>query len=136
LLPLSLAVSGFLTPRRWLARAGWLAVSVILVFGILVTGSRGSMVAVIVMMLFYMYTRQVSRWMTIPLIAIFVALVFLMPDAFFSRLQTTAQTGGAGRTVVWQTGLVAFQHYALIGAGLNNFAFAYRENVGSAPLLH
>ena len=65
--------------------------------------------------------------MMIPLVAIFVVLVFLMPDAFFARMQTTAKTGGAGRLVIWQGGLVAFEHYPLVGVGLNNFAFAYRE---------
>ena len=134
LLPLALAVQGFLTPGRWLGRLGWLAVAALLGFGILVTGSRGALVAVVVMILFYMYARQVSRLMTIPLVALFIALALLLPDAFYARLQTTAETGGAGRTVVWQGGLVAFQHYAVVGAGLSNFANAYRANVGTAPL--
>jgi O-antigen ligase len=134
LLPLSLAVHGFLSPRRWLPRLGWLVVAAILVFGILVTGSRGAMVAVAVMILFYMYTRQVSRRMTIPLVAIFVALAFFLPDAFFTRMQNTLNTGGAGRTVIWQGGLVAFERHGLVGAGLSNFSNAYRENVGIAPL--
>jgi O-antigen ligase len=136
LLPLSLALHGYLTPRGWLVRLGWLSVAAALGFGILVTGSRGALVAVVVMILFYMYTRQASRLMTIPFVAIFVALSLLMPAAFFTRLQTTAETGGAGRTVVWQGGLVAFKRYGLVGAGLNNFTIAYRENVGVAPLYH
>jgi putative inorganic carbon (hco3(-)) transporter len=134
LLPLSLAVSGFLTPGRWLTRLRWLVVAGTIAFGILVTGSRGAMVAVVVMILFYMYTRHVSRLMTILLVAIFVALAFFMPDSFFTRLGTTAESGGSGRLVVWQTGLVAFERYGLVGAGFNNFGVAYRENVGSAPL--
>lgn len=134
LLPLSLAVYGFLTPRSRLARLGWLVVAATLVLGILVTMSRGSLVAVAVMILFYMYTHQVSRRMTIPLVAIFVALAFVLPNAFFTRLQTAAESGGSGRTVIWKGGLVAFEHYALLGAGLNNFPYAYREYIGSAPL--
>jgi hypothetical protein len=133
LLPLSLAVHGFLTPRRWLARLGWLAVAATLSFGILVTGSRGGLVAVAAMILFYMYVRQVSRLMTIPFVAIFVALALLLPNAFYARLETTAETGGAGRTTVWQGGLVAFENHALVGAGVNNFSNAYREN-RSAPI--
>lgn len=135
LLPLSLAVHGFLTPRSRLARLGWLVAAATLVFGILVTMSRGSLVAVAVMILFYMYTHQVSRRMTIPLVAIFVALAFVLPGAFFTRLQNAADDGGSGRTVIWEGGLVAFEHYALLGAGLNNFPYAYREHIGSAPLL-
>ena len=136
LLPLSLATTGFLAPGRWLTRLAWLAVTATIGLGILVTGSRGAMVAVAVMIVFYIYTRQVSRLMTIPLVASFVALLFLMPAAFFTRMASTADSGGAGRTVVWQGGLVAFERYPLIGAGLNNFPLAYRENVGSAPLYH
>lgn len=134
LLPLSLAVYGFLTPGRWLRRLAWLVVAAILVFAILVTGSRGAMVAVAVMILFYMYTRQVSRRMTIPLVAIFVALVFLLPSAFFARMHTTLETGGAGRTVIWEGGLVAFERHGLVGAGLDNFKNAYRESAGVASL--
>ena len=58
LLPLSLAANGFLAPGRWLARLAWLGVTATIGFGILVTGSRGSMVAVVVMIMFYMYTRR------------------------------------------------------------------------------
>jgi O-antigen ligase len=134
LLPLSLAVYSFLTPRRWLARLGWLVVAATLALGVLVTMSRGSLVAITVMVLFYVYTRQVSRRLTIPLVAIFVALGFVLPDVFFTRLQTAAESGGSGRTVIWQGGLVAFQHHAMVGAGLNNFSIAYREQIGSAPI--
>jgi O-antigen ligase len=136
LLPLSLAVAGFMTPGKWLARLAWLGVAATLTFAVLVTGSRGAMVAIAVMIVFYMYTNQIPRRMLIPLIAIFVVLVFFMPDAFFARMSTTADTGGGGRTVVWQGGLVAFARYPLVGAGLNNFSAAYRENIGSAPIYH
>ncbi|MBZ5653417.1 MAG: hypothetical protein LAO18_23395, partial [Acidobacteriia bacterium] len=106
LLPLSLAVNGFLTPRWWVARLGWLAVAATITFGILVTGSRGAMLGVAVMIVVYMYTRQVSRLMTFLLFATFVALAFFLPASFFTRIESTAETGGAGRTVVWQGGLV------------------------------
>jgi O-antigen ligase len=136
LLPLSLAVNGVLTPRRWLSRLGWLAIAGGLAFGVLVTMSRGAMVAMAVMILFYVFTSQVSRRMTIVVLAIFVGLGFAMPGVFFARLQSAADTGGAGRTVVWQGGLVAFQHFAVLGAGLNNFPYAYRKYIGGAPIYH
>jgi O-antigen ligase len=135
LLPLSLAIYGFLIPRSWLVRVRWLAVTGIIAFGILVTMSRGSLVAVGVMFLFYMYTRHVSRRMLIPVVAIFVALAFVLPDSFFARLETGAQGESSGRTTIWQGGLVAFEHYALAGAGLNNFPYAYQKNLGSSPIL-
>jgi O-antigen ligase len=135
LLPLSLAVHGFLTPRSRLARLGWLVVAATLAFGILVTMSRGSLVAVTLMVLFYMYTHQVSRRMAIPLVAIFVALAFVLPGAFFTRMQTAVESGGSGRTVIWKGALVTFEHYALLGAGLNNFPYANQANIGSTPVL-
>jgi len=83
-----------------------------------------------------MYTRRVSRSMLIPLVAIFVALAFVLPETFFTRLETAASGGGSGRIVIWQGGLVAFEHYPVAGAGLNNFPYAYRKNLGSAPMLY
>jgi O-antigen ligase len=136
LLPLALTVSYFLTPRHWLTRFAWLAVSGILAFGILVTMSRGAMVAMLVMVLFFIYSTQVSRRLIIPLVAIFVALALALPSVFLTRWETAADSGGAGRTKVWRVGLVAFEHYGLIGAGLNNFPNAYYEYVGSAPMFH
>ena len=136
LLPLAVSIHGFLTARGLARKLAWLAVDAVLVFGILLTGSRGSMLAVAVMLVFFMYTRLLSRTMMIPLMALVLVLPFLMPDAFFNRLETTVDTGGAGRTVIWEGGLVAFVHHPLLGAGLNNFSTAYRDNVGSAPLYH
>ena len=136
LLPLSLAVNGFLTPRKWLARTAWLGATVIIAFGILVTMSRGALVAVTAMIFFYMYTRQVSRRLVIPLVGIFVALAFALPGNFLTRLESAGETGGAGRTVVWQGGLVAFTHYPLVGSGLNTFSDAYQKYLGGAPIYH
>ena len=136
LLPLSLAIFGFLTPRSWFIRTGWLAAAGTIAFGILATMSRGSLLAVGVMILFYMYTGKVSRSMLIPLVAIFVALMFFLPETFFNRIETATKSGGSGRTVIWQGGLVAFAHNAVAGAGLNNFPYAYRKNLGSAPMLY
>ena len=136
LLPLSLAIFGFLTPRSWFVRTGWLAATGTIAFGILVTMSRGSLLAVGVMILFYMYTGKVSRSMLIPLVTIFVVLAFFLPETFFSRIETATKSGGSGRTVIWQGGLVAFAHNAVAGAGLNNFPYAYRKNLGSAPMLY
>ena len=136
LLPLALSIHGFLTARGLARKLVWLSVDAVITFGILVTGSRGSMVAVVVMLMFFMYTRLLSRRLMIPLLALFVAIPFFLPDAFFNRLETTVDTGGAGRTIIWQGGLVAFVRHPFMGAGLNNFGNAYRDNVGSAPLYH
>jgi O-Antigen ligase len=136
LLPLSLAITGFLTPRRWLARMTWLAVAGTLAFGILVTMSRGAVLSMIVLLMFYVFSKQVSRRMTIPLIAIFVALALAMPSVFMKRIEGAAASGGAGRTKVWRVGMVAFEHYGVFGAGLNNFSTAFEEYVGSAPMFN
>ena len=134
LLPLSLAIHRALSTRAWLARLAWLAVAGTITFGIFVTMSRGAVVAIVVMILFYMTARRVSRGMTFAIIAVFVALVFLLPNNFITRLQNAAQTGGAGRTTVWNVGWLAFKHYGLVGAGLNNFPIVYRNFVGQVPL--
>jgi O-antigen ligase len=88
------------------------------------------------LLMFYVFSKQVSRRMTIPLIAIFVALALAMPSVFMKRIEGAAASGGAGRTKVWRVGMVAFEHYGVFGAGLNNFSTAFEEYVGSAPMFN
>jgi exopolysaccharide production protein ExoQ len=134
LLPLSLAVNLALSTRGWLSRLAWLAVAGTITFGIFVTMSRGAVVAIAVMILFYMTARRVSRGMTFAIVGVFVALIFFLPNNFVSRIESAGKSGGAGRTTVWSVGWLAFKHHGLVGAGLNNFPIVYRDFVGNVPL--
>jgi O-antigen ligase len=70
--------------------------------------------------------------MIIPTVLLAILLSF-MPSIFFTRFQEAGNNGGSGRTDIWKVGWVAFKHYGFLGAGFNNFPFAYAKYAGEAP---
>jgi len=131
LLPISLSFGYFLSSRRWLAKAVLLGVMVATTLGLLVTMSRGAFVALLATLSVYLYRRK-ARWQVlVPLLVVAILLSF-MPSAFFDRFQQATESGGSGRLDIWQVGATALGHYGLVGAGLENFPFAYAQYAGQA----
>jgi O-antigen ligase len=132
LLPISLAFGYFLSFKRGLAKAGMLAALAIITLGLFVTMSRGAIVALVVMLLLYLYRLRAGIRLVGP-IAVMASLLMFMPSSFFVRFQQASANGGSGRLDIWRVGLEAFKHYGLVGAGLHNFPFAYTAYAGEAP---
>jgi O-antigen ligase len=130
LLPLSLAVGGLVLSRsRSLRIVATLAVA-ILSFALMLSMSRGALVAALAMVFVYMYRWGFNRRMLIVLVCL-ATLPFCMPHQFFTRLAVADR--GAGRFDIWTASMAAVPHYGLIGAGWNNFTVAYAEVAGNAP---
>jgi O-antigen ligase len=131
LLPLALAIAVCFSSssRKWKLTA-FLCAGLI-VYAILITMSRGALLSVVVLLFVYAVRLHLSRKI-ILLGAGLMALLLAVPSVFFSRLQEAVPTGGAGRLEIWRSGLVAFEHYFLTGAGLANFPIAYSHFAGSA----
>ncbi len=132
LLPIALAFAYFLSYKGGLAKATMLLALIVTTLGLLLTMSRGAIVALIILILVYVRHLRLGSRIALP-IAIFAILLCLMPAGFFSRLQSATKTGGAGRLDIWTVGLSALKHYGLAGAGLNNFPLAYTNYMGEAP---
>ena len=132
LTPLSLAVGLLLTDRGWLRRALLIGAVALIALGVFTTMSRGAVVALIAMLLVYLYRYRMSWRAWVP-IGVMGALLGMLPETFFSRLGQSISTGGAGRTDIWIVGLHAFKYYALAGAGLDSFPYAYGQFMGYAP---
>lgn len=132
LLPIALAFGYFLSYKRGFAKLAMLLALIVTTLGLLLTMSRGAIVAFIVLLFVYVRRLRVRLRIAMP-IAVLAVLLSLMPVGFFTRFQTAAKTGGAGRLDIWTVGLSALKHYGVIGAGLNNFPLAYTNYMGEAP---
>ena len=132
ILPFSLAIGHFANLRGWRSRGLTLAAIVIMGLAMLLSMSRGAMLALVVVFLVHFY-HQRRKW---PLIAAstlaLVMMLVFVPEAFITRIQHASSTGGSGRVYIWTVGAAMLKHYAMLGAGLNNFPVAYNQFAGYA----
>jgi O-antigen ligase len=127
ILPLSLCIGQVLASRRRLTRALFAAFSGVIATGLCATMSRGAMMGAVVMLFVYVARSNYARRRIFMLVPIFIGIVLLMPQLFFSRLAESVVSRGAGRLDIWVVGVEAFRHYPILGAGLNCFPDAFNE---------
>lgn len=133
LLPLSFAVGICLAARRGIAKLAMLGVAATMLIAITFTMSRGGLLSVFAMAVVYAYRFRLKVWaMALITTAIIAILLVAAPSLFFQRIASAVDSGGAGRTSIWRVGLVAFQHYGIVGAGLGNFPAAFDRFAGEA----
>jgi O-antigen ligase len=133
LVPLALSMGGFVLLRNRHARAIMLVAFGLISYAVLLTMSRGALVALLVMTIVYVWNmpQKLSRRLLIPAAFLGVA-VLMMLNAIVARFALAIQTGGAGRLDIWTAGFHAIKEHGLIGAGLDNFPLAYSEVAGYA----
>jgi O-antigen ligase len=124
ILPTALALTGLLRARSVGLRVVYGVTLLAMGAGIAVSGSRGGMLAVAVVLLYVMVRARTN------LLAAGVALALLgsaltLNSSIGSRFAEAAPTGGAGRLDIWHVGLIAFQEHMWIGAGFGNFPLAF-----------
>jgi O-antigen ligase len=132
LLPLSLAVGRFLTSHGRFQKMLMLGACALISFGVLVTQSRGAVLAIGVMIFIYLYRFRIKPRVVVP---IFVCLLSLgsMWNLLFTRFEKAGVSGGSGRLDIWRAGLEAIKKYGIFGAGLENFPIAYNEYARFSP---
>jgi O-antigen ligase len=133
LLPLSIAFSGFLASRRRLGKLLMLAAIVVIGLSIFLTKSRGALVALLVMIMVFLYRMRIN-WRALVAVASLGGLIAFLPSDFFTRAERAVATRGAGRLDIWVVGLHTLERYGILGAGLHNFPVAYRDFAGYAPV--
>jgi hypothetical protein len=133
LLPFSIAFSGFLASRKGLAKFFMLAAVVIIGLSIFLTKSRGALVALLVMIMVFLYRMRIN-WRALVAIASLGGLIGFLPSDFFTRAEGAVATRGAGRLDIWVVGLHTLERYGILGAGLHNFPAAYSDFAGYAPI--
>ena len=135
LLPISLGMGLFLSLKGWTTRLLSLGVVAGMSFAVLISMSRGALVALIVMALYYC-VRMRSGLRVLAIVGIFCLLLLAVPSLFFQRLTLAASTGGAGRLDIWHVGTLLAAKYGIFGTGLDNFPVRYQQYSGMAPTFH
>ena len=135
LLPISLGMGLFLSLKGWTTRLFSLGVVAGMSFAVLISMSRGALVALIVMALYYC-VRMRAGLRVLAIVGIFCLLLLAVPSLFFQRLTLAASTGGAGRLDIWHVGTLLAAKYGIFGTGLDNFPVRYQQYSGMAPTFH
>jgi O-antigen ligase len=126
LLPLSLVVGEFLGSEKVRSKLLLSFCALLIASGIFATTSRGALLAIAVMLLFYL--RKVgANWRILVPSALLGGALLLAPQYLFQRMQQSEATAGAGRVYIWQTGIAALKDYFLTGAGMENFSVIYNR---------
>jgi hypothetical protein len=135
LLPLLVALSRSLTlpDRSKRILHGFLAL--VLFVGIVMTGSRGGILATLTAVIVLAMSNPQGRRTLIKGLAAGVVLVALAwvyhPAGIADR--SVATTSSSGRTDIWRVGIAACPHYCARGAGWETFPDVYAATQASVP---
>lgn len=125
LMPLALALYQTSEAKSLKGRLIGILVCLILTIGIIITGSRGGMLGLTIIVLSFL---QKFNWKRVILIGIVISITYVVAaETVINRFAIAVESGGAGRTSIWKVGLAAVEQSPLYGYGLSNFPLAYNE---------
>jgi hypothetical protein len=134
LLPLAIAMAR-IAVRSGRGRLAHVITVVILLTGILLTGSRGGLIAAVVVLAAVVLYSGHGRGTLIGFgaaAATLVAAVLLSNPAGLGERQVT-QESSSGRAEIWEVGLSACPTYCLTGSGWGTFPVVYKMEQPSVP---
>jgi O-antigen ligase len=125
LIPLSICIQMMLTSRSKMHKILFLCVFLFVSYVVILTGSRKSLLALLIILAFY--SSHIRNKLSFGIVAFagIIVLLSMAPDYLVMRLNLADR--GAGRLDIWQVGIEALRRYWLLGAGLGNFPLAYNE---------
>jgi O-antigen ligase len=134
LLPIAIAAGRALTgPAR--SRLVHGAAVLLLLFGILMTGSRGGLLAAFVVLGTIVLLGAARRATKIALVvaaAVVLTVVLVVKPGGVGQRQLQ-ESGSSGRSDIWAVGLHACRLYCLPGAGWGAFPTVYEQELASVP---
>jgi O-antigen ligase len=106
------------------------AMALVTTIGVLVSGTRGAWVAVVLVVLLMMLPQlSLKRRFAVAALALALAVVaYQLPGVaalIDQRVGTALSTGGAGRTDIWSVAGTIYRSSPLVGVGYANFPVAY-----------
>lgn len=123
MIAIAIVVVGFLFDSRPLFKLAYGAAAALMVANVLLTGSRGGLLAAGIMIV-YIGIRARKYATAGAIVAGALALSALIPNVW-ARFNDAGQGDGSGRNEIWTTGLRAVREYWLLGSGFNTYADAY-----------
>jgi putative inorganic carbon (HCO3(-)) transporter len=133
LIPVSLCIEKMLLDKKLLLKILFGSILGVITFSIVITGSRGAMTGVAVIILVYYLSLRNKIALSMLFIIVGIILFSFIPSFFIERWKDAIESGGTGRTTIWQIGLFSLQKYILTGAGLSNFPLAFTEFMSYVP---
>jgi len=134
LLPLSISIEKILRNTGLKKKIIFVALLVLIVLCIILTGSRANMFAGGLIIILYLYYSKQKALLSTILILGGIILIQFIPNIFYERWSQAIDTGGSGRLDIWYVGWKSLSRYWLVGAGLSNFPLAYNEFVDYSPV--
>jgi O-antigen ligase len=134
LLPLAVALCRSVDWPRLAGRVQWSLSAIVVLAGLVLTGSRGGLLAVGACFVTALVTvvrgrRILVGYMVAALVAVAVVLT-LQPAGIGAR---TDSTDSSGRTDIWRIGIAACRTYCLTGAGWGTFPRVYEMTQPTVP---
>ncbi len=140
LLPLVIALSRSVTRRSTRSQVLYLGLAAFMLLGILMTGSRGGILASIVagVVLAFATPQGRRRLLTYTAVGLMLGAVvfFLHPLGIAER--TVATSSSSGRLSIWRVGIAACPQYCALGSGWETFPDVYAKtqpSVANAQVL-
>jgi O-antigen ligase len=106
---------------------------VLIATAIFLTMSRGSLFALLAMLLAFFLKAGIRKRMLIPIVMVALPIIF-MPESFYERIKEVPTGRGTGRLDILIAGIEVVKHNPVMGVGLENFTIAYDRFAGYAPV--
>ena len=129
ILPIAISLYFTFYAKSRIARLGSAASALVMLVGLLLTGSRGAFVAAVAIVV-YFAIRSNFRKQVFGFIAIAGVVSAFFPAVYLRFAKDPTQQGSAsGRTYIWQTGLHSLGDHWLFGNGIGSYENTYDKNL-------
>lgn len=130
LLPFALALAMIASSRQRIAKVASGVALAVITHGLLLTMSRGGLIAICTIILVFVRYYRVN-WRMVLAVGLLPVFVLIIPGHFLARIEDSLSSHGGGRFDIWRAGLHALGDWYW-GAGLENFSIVYRHYAGHA----
>lgn len=126
LLPIALAIAIAAHSKRIAVTCGALLTVLVLADALDLSASRGAMLGVAAIVV-YLLIRSRARLKLALMTLVPAVLMMGLQSSIWERFSQAFSSDGAGRVDIWKVGMAALHEHWMLGAGYNNFAFAYDQ---------
>ena len=130
ILPIAIAMFFTFYGRRGDVRLASAASALLMLVGLLLTGSRGAFVAAIAIVVYFAF-RSRYRAQVLGFMVVAGAVSAFFPSVYlrFARDPTSQAASASGRTFIWETGLHSLGDHWIFGGGIGSFGNIYDRNL-------